>query len=63
MAQVGSKGRVCCARYRCCEAALDAVRQWRFSPVRLNDPPVPVVMTVTVTFTLERRTNSNKHSN
>jgi protein TonB len=36
------------------DAALDAVRQWRFTPARLNDRPVPVVMTVTVTFTLER---------
>ena len=36
------------------QSALDAVRQWRFTPARLNDRAVPVVMTVTVTFTLER---------
>ena len=35
-------------------AALDAVRQWRFTPARLNGEAVPVVMTVTVRFTLDR---------
>jgi protein TonB len=34
-------------------AALEAVRQWRFTPARLNGEPVPVVMTVTVNFTLK----------
>jgi protein TonB len=34
-------------------AAIDAVRQWRFTPTRLNGDPVPVVMTVTVTFKLQ----------
>ena len=34
------------------DAALEAVRQWLFTPTRLNSEPVPVVMTVTVTFTL-----------
>jgi protein TonB len=34
------------------QAALDAVRQWRYTPTRLNDEPVAVVMTVTVNFTL-----------
>jgi protein TonB len=34
------------------QAALDAVRQWRFTPTLLNGVPVPVVMTVTVNFTL-----------
>lgn len=34
------------------QAALDAVRQWVFTPTLLNGVPVPVVMTVTVTFTL-----------
>jgi periplasmic protein TonB len=34
------------------EAALDAVRQWKFSPTRLNGVPVPIIMTVTVNFTL-----------
>ena len=34
------------------EAALDAVRQWMFTPTLLNGVPVPVIMTVTVNFTL-----------
>jgi protein TonB len=34
------------------QAALAAVRQWRYTPTRLNGVPVEVVMTVTVTFTL-----------
>lgn len=34
------------------EAAVDAIRQWEFTPTRLNGAPVPVVMTVTVQFTL-----------
>ncbi len=34
-------------------SALEAVRQWRFAPARLNGQPVPVVMTVTVTFSLQ----------
>jgi periplasmic protein TonB len=33
-------------------AALDAVRQWQYSPTRLNGVLVPVVMTVTVSFSL-----------
>jgi protein TonB len=33
-------------------AALDAVRQWQFTPTLLNGVPVPVIMTVTVQFTL-----------
>jgi len=33
------------------QAALDAVRQWEFTPTLLNGVPVPVVMTVTVRFT------------
>ena len=36
------------------QAAVDAVEQWRFSPTLLNGEPVPVVMTVTVGFTLEK---------
>jgi TonB family protein len=36
------------------QAALDAVRQWRFTPTLLNNIPVSVVMTVTVNFTLNR---------
>jgi protein TonB len=34
-------------------AAMDAVRQWRFTPTLLNGQPVPVVMTVTVSFQLK----------
>lgn len=34
------------------EAALAAVRQWKFSPTLLNGVPVPIVMTVTVNFKL-----------
>jgi protein TonB len=34
------------------QAALDAVRQWRFTPTLLNGTPVDVLMTVTVHFTL-----------
>jgi protein TonB len=33
-------------------SALEAVRQWRFTPTLLNGVPVQVIMTVTVTFTL-----------
>ncbi len=35
------------------QAALDAVRQWKFTPARLNNEPIPVVMTVTVQFRLQ----------
>lgn len=34
-------------------AALDAVYQWAFRPTMLNGQPVPVIMTVTVNFTLD----------
>jgi len=34
------------------EAALTAVRQWVFTPTRLNGEPVAVIMTVTVVFSL-----------
>ena len=33
-------------------SAVDAVRQWRFTPTLLNGVPVQVIMSVTVTFTL-----------
>ena len=33
-------------------AAIDAVRQWRFTPTMLNDVPVEVAMTVTLRFEL-----------
>jgi len=35
------------------QAAIDAVRQWRFTPTLLSGEPVPIVMTVTVSFTLQ----------
>ena len=34
------------------QAALDAVLQWEYTPTLLNGQPVPLVMTVTVSFTL-----------
>ena len=34
------------------QAALDAVRQWKFTPTLLNGAPVPVVVTMTINFTL-----------
>jgi protein TonB len=34
------------------QAAVDAVRQWEYSPTLLNGVPVPVVMSVTVSFAL-----------
>lgn len=33
-------------------AAIDAVKQWTYTPTLLNGVPVPVIMTVTVTFNL-----------
>ena len=35
------------------EAAMNAVRQWRFTPTLLNGQAVPIVMTVTVSFQLK----------
>jgi len=34
------------------EAAVAAVRQWKYTPTRLGGRPVPVIMTVTVNFRL-----------
>jgi TonB family protein len=34
-------------------AALESVLQWEFTPVLMNGKPVPVIMTVTVNFTLQ----------
>ena len=36
------------------EAALSAVRQWRYTRPRLNDVPISVLLTVTVHFELRR---------
>jgi protein TonB len=35
------------------EAALEAVKQWRYTPTLLNGSPVEVLMTVTVNFQLK----------
>lgn len=35
------------------EAARDAVLQWKFTPTQLNGVAVPIIMTVTVNFTLQ----------
>ena len=34
-------------------AAVDAVMQWKYTPTLLNGEPVKVIMTVTVTFSLQ----------
>jgi outer membrane biosynthesis protein TonB len=34
------------------KAAIDAVRQWEYAPTVVNGVAVPVVMTVTLNFTL-----------
>lgn len=59
-AVIGKDGSVTAARVTSPEiypelasAALDAVRQWKFSATLLNGNPVEVVMTVSVSFTLE----------
>ncbi len=36
------------------QAAIDAVKQWRYAPTLLNDQPVAVVMTVQVRFILSQ---------
>jgi TonB family protein len=35
-------------------AAIEAVKQWRYKPVILNNEPVPVVTTITVNFAISR---------
>lgn len=57
-AVIGEEGKVKAARVlrsipMLDPAALEAVRQWEFTPTLLNGAPVPVVMTVTVNFTLK----------
>jgi protein TonB len=57
-ATIGPNGRVTEARVLrgqplLDQAALDAVKQWVFTPTLLNNVPVPVIMTVTVNFTLQ----------
>jgi protein TonB len=58
-ATLGADGRVMNARVLRSvplldHAAIDAVRTWQYTPTLLNGVPVPVIMTVTVTFTLSR---------
>ena len=36
------------------QAAVEAVNQWQFEPTLLNGVPVPVIMTVTVNFTMDK---------
>jgi protein TonB len=56
-AVIGVDGRVCDTRILRSiplldQAAIDAVRQWEYKPTLLNGAPVPVIVTVTVPFTL-----------
>ena len=58
-ATIGADGRIVNARLLRSlplldQAALDAVRTWEYTPTLLNGAPVPVIMTVTVSFTLSR---------
>ena len=57
-ATIGANGKVIAAKVlrsvpMLDQAALDAVRQWEFTPTLLNGKPVPVVMTVTINFKLQ----------
>ncbi len=59
-ALIGSDGAVSSVRVLSAQvhpdfaiAAVDAVRQWRFTPTLLNGAPVEVVMTVSITFEME----------
>jgi protein TonB len=57
-ATIGTNGRVTDAKVLRSiplldAAALDAVKQWEYTPTTLNGQPVPVIMTVTVNFTLQ----------
>ena len=36
------------------QAALDAVKQWKYTPTTLNGAPVPVIMMVTVNFSFDQ---------
>ena len=36
------------------EAAMAAVRQWRYEPLNLNGEPTPFILTVTVSFTIPK---------
>ncbi|MGH9162862.1 MAG: TonB family protein [Vicinamibacteraceae bacterium] len=59
-AVIDTKGRVTKAQVLrghplLAQAALDAVKKWRYTPTLLNGVPVPVIMTVTVRFALNHR--------
>jgi len=56
-AEIDRDGHVCSARVLRSiplldQSAIDAVLRWRFTPAMVNDVAVPVVMTLTVNFTL-----------
>ena len=56
-ATIGENGKVVNARViksvkLLDDAALDAVKQWEFTPTLLNGQPQTVIMSVTVNFTL-----------
>jgi periplasmic protein TonB len=56
-AQIEVDGRVCSARVLRSiplldQSAVDAVLRWRFTPAKVNDVAVPIMMTLTVNFTL-----------
>jgi len=40
------------------QAALDAVRQWRFEPATIDGKPVPVTFNITINFKLDSETKS-----
>jgi len=55
--QIERDGRVCSARVLRSiplldQSAIDAVLRWRFTPAKVNEAAVPVIMTLTVNFTL-----------
>jgi protein TonB len=55
---IGADGRLRCIRVlrsipMLDQAAIDAVRQWEFTPTLMGGVPVPVIMTTTVNFTLQ----------
>jgi TonB family protein len=57
-ATIGPDGKVASARVtksipQLDQAALDAVRQWEYTPTLVDGKPVPVTMTVSVDFTLK----------
>lgn len=43
-----------------CQAAFDAVKQWRYTPTLLNGNPVPVTLTVALPFRLNEASNQTQ---